>query len=64
MPAREVILWAVDEVVAGGQELRWPDRATDVFYRDLQPKPGSLMLGISTASTDAGDHAFAVVLVA
>ncbi len=59
MSAQEVILWALDDVMADDNDRRVAARVTDVFYRQSRPKPGSLMLGV-----DAGvDEVDAVVLI-
>lgn len=64
MPARDVILWALDEVMTDEDQRRASTRVTDVFYRHSRPKPGALMLGIGigTVGDDTGD-ADAVVLI-
>jgi hypothetical protein len=58
MPARDVILWALDEVMTDEDQRRDSTRVTDVFYRHSRPKPGALMLGIG-----AGGDAGAVLLI-
>lgn len=62
MPAREVVLWAVDEAILDEDERRWTDRVTDVFYRQMRPKPGSLMLGVGSTSF-SGDDTPGIVLI-
>ncbi|MFI7024755.1 hypothetical protein ACIBMZ_18760 [Micromonospora sp. NPDC049900] len=62
MPARDVILWALDEVMTDEDQRRTSPRVTDVFYRHSRPKPGALMLGIGSAGDDT-DEAAAVVLI-
>lgn len=59
MPARDVILWALDEAVADDDERRASARVTDVFHRQSRPKPGALMLGVGNDT----DNADAVVLI-
>ncbi|MEV0217494.1 hypothetical protein [Micromonospora sp. NPDC050695] len=55
MPTRDVILWALDEVMTDEDQRRDSARVTDVFYRHSRPKPGALMLGIGAADGDTGD---------
>ncbi|WP_328654508.1 hypothetical protein OG598_12110 [Micromonospora sp. NBC_00330] len=62
MSARDVILWALDEVMIEEDQRRVSTRVTDVFYRNNRPSPGALMLGIGGVGNDTGD-AGAVVLI-
>ncbi|ODB75124.1 hypothetical protein DLJ60_22755 [Micromonospora chalcea] len=63
MLARDVVLWAVDDVIVDMEERRLPGRVTDVFYRQKRPKPGSLLLGVGGTSSDRGGEEPALVLV-
>ncbi|MGI5146862.1 hypothetical protein ACQEVC_10830 [Plantactinospora sp. CA-294935] len=60
MPAREVILWALDEAITDEDQRGTSTRITDVFYRHSRPRPGALMLGIDG---DGAEDVDAVVLI-
>ncbi|GAB3939224.1 hypothetical protein GCM10027614_20980 [Micromonospora vulcania] len=62
MPARDVIMWALDEVMTDEVHPRTHTRVTDVFYRHSRPKPGALMLGIGPGGDETDDDD-AVVLI-
>jgi len=65
MPSRDVVLWHIDEEILDGEErraaFRITERVTDVFYRALRPKPGSLLLGVHRPLD--GDYQLAVELI-
>ncbi|MEV6930882.1 hypothetical protein AB0M46_41210 [Dactylosporangium sp. NPDC051485] len=65
MPGRDVVLWLIDDELLNGDERRGSarstERVTDVFYRAMRPKPGSLLLGVRALPGDVGGFAVALL---